>query len=200
MILRLADIGVTAALLATMLAAISMPASAAESLKEAIADSEFGYSFRWRIEHIDQHPLPHNALAIPLRARIHLHTAAFYGLSAKAEVDYVFNFGMSNFNAGAGNTPNPPGYPTIADPQGGDLNQLFLQYKAQFGGQFRLGRQRIIYDNARFIGNVGWRQNEQTFDAISYDHKTSNGWHLQYAYLDQARRVLVPRYQPVNLT
>jgi hypothetical protein len=29
-----------------------------------------------------------------------------------------------------------------------------------------LGRQRIILDNARFVGNVGWRQNEQTFDAV----------------------------------
>ncbi len=29
-----------------------------------------------------------------------------------------------------------------------------------------MGRQRIILDNARFVGNVGWRQNEQTFDAV----------------------------------
>jgi hypothetical protein len=29
-----------------------------------------------------------------------------------------------------------------------------------------LGRQRITLDNQRFVGNVGWRQNEQTFDAV----------------------------------
>jgi hypothetical protein len=28
------------------------------------------------------------------------------------------------------------------------------------------GRQRIIHDDQRFVGNVGWRQNEQTFDAL----------------------------------
>ena len=29
-----------------------------------------------------------------------------------------------------------------------------------------MGRQRIILNNARFIGNAGFRQNEQTFDAV----------------------------------
>lgn len=187
--LRLAAVSLPTALLATLLIATSAPVSAAENLREAFSEGEFGYSFRWRMEHVDQDPLPHNALAIPLRARIHLHTADLYGFSAKAELDYVFNFGLDSFNAGAGNTPKPPGYPVIADPEGGDVNQLFLQYKAGFGGQFRLGRQRIIYDNARFIGNVGWRQNEQTYDAFSYDQKTSNGWQFQYAYLDSVRRI-----------
>ncbi len=187
--LRLAAVGLPTALLAILLIATSAPVSAAENLKEAFSEAEFGYNFRWRMEHVDQDPLPHNALAIPLRARIHLHTADLHGFSAKAELDYVFNFGMDNFNAGGGITPKPPGYPVIADPEGGDVNQLFLQYKANYGGQFRLGRQRIIYDNARFIGNVGWRQNEQTYDAFSYDHKTANGWQFQYAYLDAVRRI-----------
>jgi hypothetical protein len=29
-----------------------------------------------------------------------------------------------------------------------------------------LGRQRINLDDQRFVGSVGWRQNEQTFDAV----------------------------------
>ena len=28
------------------------------------------------------------------------------------------------------------------------------------------GRQRIVLDDQRFIGNVGWRQNEQTYDGV----------------------------------
>ena len=32
--------------------------------------------------------------------------------------------------------------------------------------QLKYGRQRLILDNARFIGNVGWRQNEQTYDGV----------------------------------
>lgn len=177
------------ALLAVSLVTVSAPVLAAENLKEAFTQSEIGYSFRWRMEAVNQDPLPHDGLAIPLRARINAQTADLYGWSAKVELDYVVDFGLDSYNAGGGNKPNPPGYPVIADPAGGDLNLLFLQYKAKFGGQFRLGRQRIIYDNARFIGNVGWRQNEQTYDAFSYDQKTDSGWQFQYAYLNTVQRI-----------
>ncbi len=175
--------------LLAMLTGISTPAFAADNLGEAFSQGKFGYSFRWRLENVDQDPLPHDATAIPLRARLNFHTSDLHGWSAKIEFDYVFDFGLDDYNAGGGNKPNPPGYPVIADPSGDDLNQLFLQYKASFGSQFRLGRQRIIYDNARFVGNVGWRQNEQTYDSFSFGHKTDNGLNLQYAYVDNVNRI-----------
>ena len=175
--------------LAILISAVSVSSYAADSLGEAFKEGTFGYSFRWRLENVDQDPFPHDATAIPLRARINFHTADLKGWSAKAEFDYVFDFGFNNFNAGGGNKPNPPGYPTIADPRGDDQNQLFLQYKANFGGKFRLGRQRIIYDNARFVGNVGWRQNEQTFDSFYLGYKTKSGLNLQYAYVDNVNRI-----------
>jgi len=186
--------GVPVALLTALLTTVSAPAFAADSFSEAFTEGKFGYSFRWRLENVDQDstptgaPLPHDATAIPLRARINFHTADLAGFSAKAEFDYVFNFGVEDFNAGGGNTPNPPGYPVIADPGGEDLNQLFLQYKAGFG-QFRLGRQRIIYDNARFVGNVGWRQNEQTYDAFSFSQSAGADFNVQYTYVDNVNRI-----------
>jgi len=177
------------ALVVTLLAAISSPATAADSLGGAFTEGKFGYSFRWRLENVDQDPLPHDATAIPLRARINFHTADLSGFSAKAEFDYVFNFGVDNFNAGGGNTPNPPGYPVIADPGGEDLNQLFVQYKTESGHQLRLGRQRIIYDNARFVGNVGWRQNEQTYDSFSYSLTPGSAFQVNYSYVDNVNRI-----------
>jgi hypothetical protein len=177
------------ALLTTLLAATCFPAVAADNLGAAFTQGKFAYSLRWRLENVDQNPLPHDATAIPLRARIGFQTADLYGFSFMAELDYIFNFGVDDFNAGSGNTPNPPGYPVIADPGGEDLNQLFLQYKTNTGSQLRLGRQRIIYDNARFVGNVGWRQNEQTYDSFSFNHKTKHGLNLQYAYVDNVNRI-----------
>lgn len=56
-------------------------------------------------------------------------------------------------------------FPVIADPGSFDLNRLQIAYKKN-GNGVTLGRQRVILDNARFVGNVGWRQNEQTFDAV----------------------------------
>lgn len=161
---------------------------AADSLSEVFTEGKLGYSFRWRYEHVDQDPLPHDSTAIPLRARINFQSADLKGFSFLAELDYIYNFELDHFNAGGGNTPNPPGYPVIPDPQGGDVNQVYLQYKAGFG-QFRLGRQRIIYDNARFVGNVGWRQNEQTYDSVSFQHLSDQGFNFQYAYVDNVNSI-----------
>ncbi len=186
---RCAATKTTAALLTILLAAVSVPAIAADDLGEAFTQGKFGYSFRWRLETVDQDPLPHDATAAPLRARINYKTADLNGFSFKAEFDYIFDLGIDKSNAGGGNMPILPGYPVVADPEGEDLNQIYLQYKAAFGGQFRIGRQRIILDNARFVGNVGWRQNEQTYDAFSFNHKADNGLNIQYAYVDNVNRI-----------
>ncbi len=56
-------------------------------------------------------------------------------------------------------------FSVVADPESLELNRLQFSYMDN-GSGFTVGRQRIILDNARFVGNVGWRQNEQTFDAV----------------------------------
>ena len=56
-------------------------------------------------------------------------------------------------------------FPTVADPENLELNRLQVGYMKN-GTGVTLGRQRIMLDNQRFVGNVGWRQNEQTFDAV----------------------------------
>lgn len=56
-------------------------------------------------------------------------------------------------------------FPTVADPENLELNRLQVGYSAH-GIGVTVGRQRIVHGTARFVGNVGWRQNEQTFDAV----------------------------------
>lgn len=185
---RLLAASVPVTLLTTLLMTAGSPVLAADNLADAIKETKFQYQLRWRWENVDQDPFPHSSNAIPLRARINFHTADLYGFSLKTEFDYVFNFGLDKFNAGAGNTPRPRGYPVIADPGGEDLNQLFLQYKADFG-QFRAGRQRVIYDNARFLGNVGWRQNEQTYDSFTFAQSAGADFDFKYTYINKVRTI-----------
>lgn len=52
-----------------------------------------------------------------------------------------------------------------------------------------IGRQRIVLGNARFVGNVGFRQNEQTFDAIRIGIRPTKDFAVTYAYVDRVRRV-----------
>jgi hypothetical protein len=44
-------------------------------------------------------------------------------------------------------------------------------------------------DNSRFVGNVGWRQNEQTYDGFSFTNKTIRYTNFTYAYIWNVNRV-----------
>ena len=177
---------------ALMVAALGSAASvsmAADSFTGAFEEGKFGIDFRWRLENVDQDPFDKNATAEPLRTRLNYGTGDWNGLSLFVEYDYIADLGLDNYNEGGGNTPDRGEYPIIADVSGGDLNQAFVQYKSGHGSRFRLGRQRITYDNHRFVGNVGWRQNEQTFDAFSFEHKVDNGLEARYSYIANANRI-----------
>jgi len=163
------------------------PASAADSLSTAITNGKFGLALRYRLEHVDQQGFDENALASTLRARLNFKSEEWHALSLFVEFDYVAEVLSDDYNAGAGNTPNRAQYPVVADPKGPDLNQAGLQLRLP-AGQLVAGRQRLIFDNARFVGNVGWRQNEQTYDAATYSYKTDNVT-VQLAYVDQVNRI-----------
>lgn len=58
-----------------------------------------------------------------------------------------------------------PQFSVVADPENIELNRLQVAYR-DGGNAVTLGRQRINIDDQRWVGSVGWRQNEQTFDAV----------------------------------
>lgn len=174
--------------LAVALAAIGHEsATAADTLAAAFSDGDFGLGFRYRLESVDQEGFEEDALASTLRTRLNFKSGDWRALSLFLEFDYVAEVLANDYNAGAGNTPDRTEYPVVADPEGPDLNQAYLQFRLP-AGVLAAGRQRIIYDNARFIGNVGWRQNEQTFDAASYRYQAGI-MDLQLAYIDQVNRI-----------
>jgi hypothetical protein len=76
---------------------------------------------------------------------------------------------MSRYNAFAfplaDESQRRPRYAVVADPENAELNRLQLQYRLP-EATITLGRQRINLDDQRWVGSVGWRQNEQTFDAL----------------------------------
>jgi hypothetical protein len=127
--------------------------------------------------------------AFTFRERLGLKTKAWNGFSAFVEGEFS-QAAVDDYNANAGPEANPydPANTVISDPETNELNQGFLQYEG-FDTVAKAGRQRIIYDNAAFIGNVGWRQNEQTYDAISLSNKSIDGLTLNYAYLNQLNRI-----------
>ena len=52
-----------------------------------------------------------------------------------------------------------------------------------------MGRQRVMIDDQRFVGNVGWRQDEQTFDGVRADLAFGR-FKATYAYITRVNRIL----------
>ncbi|MBL1260055.1 MAG: hypothetical protein COB33_005935 [Thiotrichaceae bacterium] len=80
-------------------------------------------------------------------------------------------------------------YPKVMDVESSELNQGFLSYKVSEETIATVGRQRIIFDNARFVGNVGWRQNEQTFDVLMITNKSLPSTEVKFAYLGAVNNI-----------
>jgi Alginate export len=104
--------------------------------------------------------------ALTVRTRLGYQTKPLYGVS-----------GLLEFENTA--TPLPSGYfdgvegndtrqTIVADPEVTAANRFWLDFqKPEWAGlKLKTGRQRVKLDDDRWVGNVGWRQNEQTYDAV----------------------------------
>ena len=146
---------------------------------------------RYEMADIDGYDVSH---ALTIRERIGFKTAAWNGLSLVAEGEFTQAL-IDDYSAGPGKGKNTASVDPfvknnsfIFDPETNELNQLYVQYAA-FDTTVKLGRQKIVYDNAAFIGNVGWRQNEQTYDGLSITNKSISGLTLSYSYIEQVNRI-----------
>jgi hypothetical protein len=85
--------------------------------------------------------------------------------------------------------------PVIPDPDSEELNQAYAGWMRAGGDGLAgtravIGRQRISYDNERWVGPGTFRQNDQTFDAVSVETREIAGLALRYAYTNRVNRVL----------
>ena len=122
---------------------------------------------RLRYEGVDQPTVDADALTARLRAGFEMkHTPSHLSFLVEAEgvLGLVNEYNAFPF-ALPGSTQRRPGFAVVADGESIDLNRLQVQYKTKTFA-LTVGRQRINLDDQRFVGSVGWRQNEQTFDAV----------------------------------
>ncbi len=154
----------------------------------AVTGGQAHLEFRYRLESVDQAPFADDALASTLRSRLNYRTQEWHHLGAFVEVDNVTSLGNDAYNSTVNGVTDRP---IVADPEYTEFNQAYLQLKL---GTFTAvgGRQRIVLDDARFIGNVGWRQNEQTYDAVTLKSSALPKTQLQYTYLANVNRVTGP--------
>ncbi len=159
------------------------------SLADAVKAGEAHVAFRYRYEHVDQDGFAEDANASTVRLRLNYKTGTWENLWGFLEFDYIAELLLNDFNSLGGSSPDRNKYPVVADPKGPDLNQLFFEYAPNAQTKIRAGRERIVLDNHRFVGDVGWRQNIQTYDAAGFEY---NGWpdtEVFYRYVTTVRRI-----------
>ncbi len=126
---------------------------------------------RLRYEHVDQPATDADALTIRLRAGFELkHKPSKLSLLAEAEGTLGLAKDYNAFPYAVPTSQRRTQFSVVADPENIELNRLQLQYKSK-AVTLTVGRQRINLDDQRWVGAVGWRQNEQTFDAARLEAK-----------------------------
>lgn len=154
-------------------------------VEQALLDSQLLMNLRLRYEHVDQDPIAKNANAVTFRARLGILTGEVLDTKALFEFEHIDDWG-DNYNSTINGMVM---YPVVADPIDTQVNRAVLINSSFPDTTIKLGRQRIILDNARFVGNVGWRQNEQTFDALRVTNKSIKNVTLDGTYIDEVHRI-----------
>jgi hypothetical protein len=152
-------------------AAVASPAMAEEFKFKPLIDA------RLRYEYVDQDGIAKNADAVTMRARIGLE-ASSKTLSFLIEGEGTYPI-LEHYNSGLNGKTQ---YPQVADPANFELNRIQLQYRGIPKTVVTIGRQRINLDDQRFVGSVGWRQNEQTFDAARVENTTIKNLKVDLIY------------------
>ena len=158
------------------------------SLLDAVTDGRFKLDLRYRAEHVDD-DVNRDAFASTLRTVLGYTTAAYAGVSASVELEDVHVIGNDRlYNDGGTNGVTDRA--VVVDPEGTELNQAWLRY-ARSGWQITGGRQLLTHRAApfhRFVGNVGWRQNWQTYDGVRIQ-RNAERFSLDASYVYNVNRI-----------
>ncbi len=180
--------GLLASIASFALIAAATPtlAEEAETLADAITGGKVTVDFRYRAENVDQDGFAKDAFASTLRTKLKYETGVFKGFSGVLEFDNVSNIGATAFNdSGNGKTR----FPVIADPEITEVNQAYIAYTGFEKTTLLAGRTAVNIGNQRFVGTVGWRQNDQTWDMVGMINSSIPDMTITTAYIWNVNRV-----------
>jgi len=153
---------------------------------EAVLGGRWWLKLRYRLESVDQDGFSRDASASTLRTVLGWESAPWHGASVVLEFEDVSVVGGERYDSTVNGETS---FPVVADPEGAEVNQAHLELTPVDDATVRLGRQVITLDDHRFVGDVGWRQNQQTYDAASVSWQPCEGLGVFYSYVGNVNRV-----------
>ncbi len=162
-------------------------AETADSLGEAIREGQASIQLRLGFEYSSTDDALAPARGLNLRLRLGYRTAEYRDTSAFIQFHGLANL-VEDFRFPGG---GEAGRDVIGDPDGERVHQAYVDYTGVPDTRLRLGRQEIVLDDARLIGNVNWRQNGQSFDAVSFSNQSIPGLTLYGALIGQVNTIFL---------
>lgn len=170
-------------------ATVGFSANATESasLEKALTSDAKPYiDLRYRFENVDQTGFAKDANASTLRTNLGYKTGSYHDISALLEFQNVALIGNDHYNDTINGKTT---LPTVADPDSTEVNQAYVAYAGIPKTTITLGRQGVNLDNQRFIGTVGFRQNDQTYDSVVLANTMIPNTTLIYGFVDNVNRI-----------
>lgn len=169
-----------------------------EEISRFIPGFDYSLSLRYRFEGVEQDNALIDADASTLRSRLTLSAKPVSSLGFTLEIDNVTAVGADEYDSFALNQYRGL-YSVIPDQEGTEVNLASVNFAPSDGHNLIFGRQRILHQNQRFVGGVAWRQNEQTYDALSYNY-SSELFDINYSYLDEVHRIFGGKLPSAQIT
>lgn len=181
-----------ARLVIAMTGMTAMHGALADDLWRALTGGKPDLFVRYRFENVDdgQRPVLEDAYANTLRSALGYSTGLYHGFGLYGQLEDVRTLGDEDFNDGGGN--HHASRAVVVDPQGTEVQQANIRYRGLPKTQVWLGRQEIEHRQAplhRYVGNVLWRQNWQSFDALRVVNDSVPALHVDYAYVWNVNRI-----------
>lgn len=166
---------------------VTLPAVAetVNTVTDALMGGDVRLGLRYRFEGVDQDNFSEDASASTLRSRLTWTSGDYRGFTGVLELDDVSAIGNPHYNSTINDNST---YPVVADSVGTEVNQAYIRYRGE-NSVATAGRQRINLDGQRFVGGVGWRQNEQTYDGYRYQYGSEKSLQLDYSYVYNVNRI-----------
>ncbi len=163
--------------------------SMANSFEKAITDGTFSLDTRYRFETVHQTNRDRNAEAHTLRTIVGYDSGSFMNFKVQLAGLNVTHLTNDTYNDGDNGRTN---YPSIGDPETSLLYLGNLSYTGLPDTTVIIGRQKVGFDNLRWVGSGMWRQIPQSFDGIQVTNKSVKDLELAYAYLFDQNRASGP--------
>ena len=171
-----------------LLAALSMGAAEkANDFGDMFTNGELDFKARLGYEHASvQGSAKDDADALTLSNYLGFRTAEFAGISLYAQYHSTQRI-VSDYDDKDGH--NTDEYEIVADPDVTRWQQVYADFTMIPDTKIRVGRQEILQNDVRFIGNIGWRQTAQSFDAVTITNKSIDKLELFAGYADKVNTV-----------